>query len=100
MAGYGTYQNYTSKIFTFQKKAIGAINNLAYNEHTYAYLKCNKILKLTDQYKFPVSNYIFQLLHSNIDEENIMSVVSEIDPEKFGTKQTHLNHCKHYSCFS
>ena len=29
----------------------------------------SKILKLSDQYKLQVSNYIFQLLHSNIDEE-------------------------------
>ena len=65
----GTYQNNTSKIFVFQKKVIRAINNLAYNEHTNAYFKCNKILKLSDQYKLQVSNYIFQLLHSNIDEE-------------------------------
>ena len=28
---HGTYQNYTSKIFVLQKKAIRAINNLAYN---------------------------------------------------------------------
>ena len=35
-------------------KAIRAINNLAYNEHTY---------------KLQVSNYIFKLLRSNIDEE-------------------------------
>ena len=64
-----TYQNNTSKIFVLQKKTIRAINNLAYNEHTNAYFKCNKILKLSDQYKLQVSNYIFQLLHSNIDEE-------------------------------
>ena len=57
------------KIFVLQKKAIRAINNLAYNEHTNAYFKCNKILKLSVQYKLQVSNYIFQLLHSNIDEE-------------------------------
>ena len=47
------------------KKAIPAINNLAYNEHTNAYFECNKILKLSDQYKLQVSNYIFQLLHSS-----------------------------------
>ena len=29
----------------------------------------NKILKLSDQYKLQVSNYVFQVLHSNIDEE-------------------------------
>ena len=49
-AWHGTYQNNTYKIFVLQKKAIRAINNLAYNEHTNAYFKCNKILKLSDQY--------------------------------------------------
>ena len=43
---HGTYQNNTSKIFIAKKKAIRAINNLAYNEHTNAYFKCNKILNL------------------------------------------------------
>ena len=66
---HGTYQNNTSKIFVHQKKAIRAINNIAYNQHTNAYFKCNKILKLSDQYKIQIFNYIFQLLHSNIDEE-------------------------------
>ena len=68
-AWHGTYQNNTSKIFVLHKKAIRAINNLAYNEHTNAYFKCNKILKLSDQYKLQVSNYVFQVLHSNIDDE-------------------------------
>ena len=68
-AWHGTYQNYTSKIFVLQKKSIRAINNLAYNEHTNAYFKCNKILKLSDQYRLQVSNYILKLLHSIIDEE-------------------------------
>ena len=70
-AWHVTHQNNTSKIFVLQKKAIRAINNQAYNinEHTNAYFKCNKILKLSDQYKLQVSNYIFQVLHSNIDEE-------------------------------
>ena len=58
-AWHGTYQNNTSKIFVLQKKATRAINNLAYNEHTNAYFKCNKILILSDQYKLQVSNYIF-----------------------------------------
>ena len=34
-----------------------------------AYFKWNKILKLSDQCKLQVSNYIFQVLYSNIDEE-------------------------------
>ena len=68
-AWHGTYQNNISKIFVLQNKAMRAINNLAYNEHTNSYFKYNKILKLSDQYKLQVSNYIFQVLHSNIDEE-------------------------------
>ena len=68
-AWHGTYKNNTSKIFVLQKKAIRTINNLAYNEHTNAYFKCNKTLKLSDQYKLQVLNYVFQVLHSNIDEE-------------------------------
>ena len=55
--------------FSRRKPYGHAINNLAYNEHTNAYFKYNKILKLSDQYKLQVSNYIFQLFHSNIDEE-------------------------------
>ena len=51
------------------KKAIRAINNLAYHEHTNTYFKCDLILKLSDQYKLQVSNYIFQMLYFNIDEE-------------------------------
>ena len=39
-----------------------------YNEHTNAYFKCNKILKLSDQHELQIPNYIFQFLHSNIDE--------------------------------
>ena len=70
-----TNQNNTSKIFVLKKKAISAINNLAYNEHTNAYFKCSKILKLSDLYKLQVSNYIFQLLHSNIDEEIVSSLL-------------------------
>ena len=72
---HGTFQNNTSKIFVLQKKAIGAINNLAYNEHTNAYFKCNKILKFSDEYKLQISNYIFQVLHSNIDEEIKLSLL-------------------------
>ena len=41
-AWHGTYQNNTSKIFLLQKKAIRAINNPAYNEHTKAYFRCKR----------------------------------------------------------
>ena len=59
-AWHGTYQNNTSKIFVLQKKAIHAINNLAYNEHTIVYFKCNKILKLSEQYKLQFRTIFFK----------------------------------------
>ena len=77
-AWHGRYQNNTSKIIVFQKKAIRAINNLTYNEHTNACFKCNKILKLSDQYKLQVSNYILQLLDLNIDEEIESSLLEHL----------------------
>ena len=46
-----------------------AVNNLSYNEPANTYFKCNNILKLSAQYKLQVSNYILQVLHSNIDVE-------------------------------
>ena len=66
---HGRYQNYTTRIFILPKISKNAINNLAYNEHTNTCFKCNKILNLSDQCKLQVSNYIFKLVHSNIDEE-------------------------------
>ena len=39
------------------------------NIYTNTYFKCNIIFKLSDKYNQQVSNYIFQLLHFNIDEK-------------------------------
>ena len=88
---YGTYQNNTSKIFVLRKKAIRAINTLQYNEHTNAYFKCNKVLKLSDQYKLQVSNYIFQLLHSNIDEEIESSLLINNQIHSYITRNYNLS---------
>ena len=52
-----------------QKKAIRAINNLDYNEHTNDYFKLNNIIKLEDQFKIQISQYIYQLKYLNIDDE-------------------------------
>ena len=53
-AWHGIYQNNTSKIFVLKKKAISAINNLAYNEHTNAYFNVTKYSNSlsTISYKF------------------------------------------------
>ena len=68
-AWFGTYRNHTNKIFVLQKKAIRAINNLEYNEHTNDFFKSNNILKIEDQYKMQISIYIYKLLHQNSDPE-------------------------------
>ena len=71
-AWHGTYQNNTSKlIFVLQKKAIRAINNLAYNEHTNESSNVPKYSNflISISYKLQVLTYIFQLLLSNIDKE-------------------------------
>ena len=59
-------KNYTSKNF-LQKKAIPAMNNLAYNEHTNTYFKYDKTFKLADNLQ--ISNYIFKLLHFIVHDE-------------------------------
>ena len=74
-AWYGTTKNHTNKIFIIQKKAIRAINNLQYNDHTNNYFKSNNILKLEDHYKLQISNYIYQLLHLNIDENTSSNLI-------------------------
>ena len=63
------FWNWTESTLTKYSIYRRAINNLAYNEYTNAYFKCNKIPKLSYQYKLQVSNYVFQVLHSNIDQE-------------------------------
>ena len=72
-AWYGTFKNHTSKIFILQKKAIRAINQLEYNEHTNEYFISNNILKLEDQFKLQISTYIYILLNSNYIDIEIAS---------------------------
>ena len=76
-----------------RKTYIRAINNLAYNEHTYEYFKWNKILNFFDKYKLQVSNYIFQVLHSNINEEIESSLLfnNQIHSPNHGCHNTRTN---------
>ena len=68
-AWHGTYKNYTSKIFVLRKKTIRAINNIACNGEPTHTLNVVKSLNFLISRVSQVSNYIFQLLHFNIDEE-------------------------------
>ena len=54
-AWHRTYQNNTSKIFVLQKKAIRAINNLAYNEHMKIKIIDDINIYLKHSLKLPVS---------------------------------------------
>ena len=64
----------------------------------------NKILKLSDQYKLQVPNYIFQLLHSNIDEKIESSLLTNKQIHSHNTRtnnqmsilsknRSETNHC-------
>ena len=86
-AWYGTFKNHTNKIFILQKKAIRAINQLEYNQHTNEYFISNNILKLEDQYKLQISNYIYILLNSNyIDIEISSKLIPNIEIHNHDTR--------------
>ena len=68
-AWHATVKNHTNKIFILQKKAIRAINNLDYNEHTNEYFKSNHLLKLDNQFQLQTLIYIYKSLNLNFDEE-------------------------------
>ena len=61
---YGTYKNYTSKIFVLPNKAIRAINNLAYNEHKWCNYNKYKYKYISISFKFRTSffNYYTPIL--------------------------------------
>mgnify|MGYP001950330936 CR=1 FL=1 len=85
-AWYGTYKNHTNKILVLQKKAIRAINNLDYNDHTIDYFRENRILKLEDQYRVQISNYIYKILNSDIDNEISTKIKSNIKTHSHDTR--------------
>ena len=85
-AWHGTFKNYTNKIFILQKKAIRAINNLEFNEHTNEYYKSNEILKLEDQYRLQTSKYIYQLLNTNVDCEMSSKLFRNIQDHSHDTR--------------
>ena len=67
-AWYATYKNATHKLLITQKRAIRAINNLSFNDHTSEYFKSNCILKINDQYNYQILVFMFKLIHSQIPD--------------------------------
>ncbi len=55
-----------SNLFTLQKRAIRIINHKKYRAHTEPLFKINKILKLTDLYKFHVILFMFDYINNNL----------------------------------
>ena len=66
-AWFAMYKNYTSDLFILQKKAIWAINNLQYRDHTNFYFKSMKILKSTEVYKHKSCVILYKTLLQNFD---------------------------------
>ena len=68
-AWHATVKNHTNRIFILQKKAIRAINNLDYNEHTNEYFISNHLLKLENQFELQTLIYMYKSINLNFDEE-------------------------------
>lgn len=95
-AWHGTYKNYTKKIFVLQKKAIRAMNNLNYNDHTNEYFKSANILKLDDQYRLQTSNYIYKLLNTNnIDQEMSTILLNSMQAHSHDTRNKKMINVAH-----
>ena len=62
-----TYKKYTKELFILQKKAITAINNLQYRDHTNDYFKSLEILKSTEVHKYKSWAYIYKTLFQDHD---------------------------------
>ena len=86
-AWFGTFKNNTNKISVSQKKAIRAINNLDYNDHTNEYFKSLNILKLEDQYKLQITTYIYKLLNLDADSNLASKLVLNSQVHHHGTRQ-------------
>ena len=55
--------NHVQKLLLIQKRAIRIINNKNYRHHTDPLFKANKILKITDLYKYHVSSFMYDFTH-------------------------------------
>ena len=64
-----------NKLFIIQKKAIRAISNLNYNDHTNIYFKNLKILKLHDVFRENITVFFFNTLKNNMNS-NVGSLLT------------------------
>lgn len=74
---YGAPEYAVETIKVLQRKAIRAIFNLPYNEHTTRYFKEAKILKLEDIYKLNICSTVFTSLTSNNNISPRLQITSE-----------------------
>ena len=66
-AWHSAPQYLINKLFVIQKKAIRAISNLNYNDHTNIHFKNLKILKLQDVFKENIMVFFFNTLKMNMN---------------------------------
>ena len=68
-AWHSAPQYLINKLFVIQKKAIRAISNLNYNDHTNIHFKNLKILKLQDVFKENIMVFFFQYVENEYECE-------------------------------
>ena len=62
IAAWGN-SNHVQTLLLIRKRAIRIINNKNYRHHTDPLFKANKILKITDLYKYHVSSFMYDFTH-------------------------------------
>lgn len=85
-AYFNTSRCHVGSLIVLQKKAIRAINNLPYNEHTTDYFKMCNILKLEDLHEFQSSVYIYKALFCDFDRELVLVLHNRSDIHTYNTR--------------
>jgi len=78
-AWYATSKINSNKLIVLQKRAIRAINDLAFREHTSHYFKSSNILKLNDLYAYHIATYAHKTIYSNHDQVLLTELIHHSD---------------------
>ena len=91
-AYFSAPQYQTHKLFILQKKAIRAICNLNYNDHTNNSFKNLEILKLSDIYNINIISYIYDTLKSGMNVNVAPFLLHRSQIHNYSTRnRTNLN---------
>lgn len=79
---------YRDRLFLLQKRAIRAINNLSYDDHTNDYFYRNKILKLHDLHRYQICLYTFKTINCGFDVSFLRSIIHHSDTHQYSTRNS------------